>query len=144
MLYNIQVFNRGAIEALSPQENPHAFISIVSSPDDKARLPINDKTEAVLRLYFHDIDQPTNNLVLFEASIAHQIWEFLSDLPPDVVDILINCDAGNSRSAAVAAAITKALGGDDSEYFKLKNPNRKVFRILLEVFYDFYEPTFSS
>lgn len=39
--------------------------------------------------------------------------------------------SGKSRSPAVAAAITKIKGGDDSHWFRVKTPNALVYRTLL-------------
>ena len=51
--------------------------------------------------------------------------------------ILVHCDAGWSRSPAVAAALTKSLlGQDDSHLFKAKSPNMLVYRTLLNVYYE--------
>ena len=51
--------------------------------------------------------------------------------------IIVHCDAGWSRSPAVAAALTKTLlGQDDTHWFKAKSPNMLVYRTLLTVYYD--------
>lgn len=57
----------------------------------------------------------------------------------DLYDIdydLDDCDAGYSRSPAVAAAIAKAFGVDDEEYFSGGRycPNRHVYRTTLNEF----------
>lgn len=49
-----------------------------------------------------------------------------------VSQIIVHCDAGYSRSPAVAAALTKALGEDDSSYFGHGYcPNMHVYRLVL-------------
>lgn len=49
-----------------------------------------------------------------------------------VSQIIVHCDAGYSRSPAVAAALTKALGLDDSSYFGHGYcPNMHVYRLVL-------------
>jgi predicted protein tyrosine phosphatase len=50
-------------------------------------------------------------------------------------NFIVHCDAGHSRSPAVAAAISKAFGEDDSMYFKRYRPNMRVYRNLLDVIY---------
>jgi predicted protein tyrosine phosphatase len=50
--------------------------------------------------------------------------------------ILVHCDAGWSRSPAVAAALTKTVfEQDDSHWFRTKSPNMLVYRTLLNVFH---------
>jgi predicted protein tyrosine phosphatase len=45
----------------------------------------------------------------------------------------VHCDAGVSRSPAVAAALARVLKGDDAEYFAGRyRPNTRVYRMLLE------------
>lgn len=53
-----------------------------------------------------------------------------------VDQIIVHCDAGYSRSPAVAAAIAKAMGKSDEVYFSSGEycPNRHVYRTLLNIF----------
>lgn len=137
--YDINVYSRGLVERIQPYDVPHIIISVVSGEGEMARLPINSETKGVLRLHFHDIDQPKDGHIQFDEGRARQIWDFFLE-HQEVGTILIHCDAGNSRSPAIAAAISKVTTGDDSEYFSRKNPNRHVFRTLLNVYYDEYIP----
>lgn len=51
--------------------------------------------------------------------------------------IFVHCDAGLSRSPAVAAALTRTLlGQDDAHWFKAKTPNMLVYRTLLNVYFE--------
>ncbi|HVH42669.1 MAG TPA: hypothetical protein VM925_10005 [Labilithrix sp.] len=57
----------------------------------------------------------------------------MNDRTVSVERIVIHCDAGISRSAAVAAALSRALRGDDTEFFTGKyKPNMRVYRLLLD------------
>lgn len=53
-----------------------------------------------------------------------------------IQQIIVHCDAGYSRSPAIAAAIAKAFGMDDEEYFSGGRycPNRHVYRTMLNEF----------
>lgn len=53
--------------------------------------------------------------------------------------MVLHCDAGMSRSPGVAAALSKVLVGDDSQFFKRYRPNMRVYRTLLERYYDQFE-----
>ena len=68
---------------------------------------------------------------------AGKIAEFVNALPDDVERLYIACSAGESRSAAVGAAIIRYFGGDDLAAVWLKpkfHPNPYVYKIMLEAF----------
>lgn len=83
---------------------------------------------------FADADAPSDpRLVLFDRERAITIRDFVLAHRDRAERIVVHCDAGLSRSPAVAAAITKALGGDDAPWFKRYRPNALVYRKLVEV-----------
>lgn len=154
----LRVMSRRTVETSAPLLEPHAFISIVTPGDpNEARLPTNDRTRGVLRMRFHDLDRwppdgepgvlllgsetgPTKvPIALFCEDQAEQIIAFVKGLlrDPGLAEhlvLIVHCDAGWSRSPAVAAAIEKGLlGRDDSEWFKRCTPNRLVYRTILNV-----------
>ena len=53
--------------------------------------------------------------------------------------VVLHCDAGMSRSPGLAAALSKVLVGDDTEFFKRYRPNMRVYRTLLERYYEQFE-----
>lgn len=119
------VYSRNALDAARPHDVPHVIISITSSPEDIARLRANKMCRGVLRLSFLDADAPSDQYtedVLFSQEQAMKVWQFI-----------VHCDAGVSRSPAVATAISKVLMGDDTEFFGGRyRPNMRVYRTLLE------------
>lgn len=48
---------------------------------------------------------------------AGHIVDALSQYVHEISQIIVHCDAGYSRSPAVAAALAKALGESDDEFF---------------------------
>lgn len=129
------VYSRGAIERVPPQEVPHVIVSITSHHSDVARLPEAPMCLGVLRLSFADADvQQDPPLVLFDRERAIEIRDFVLAHRDRAELVVVHCDAGLSRSPAVAAAITRALGGDDTPWFKRYRPNALVYRKLLEAF----------
>ena len=50
----------------------------------------------------------------------------------DVGSVVVECEQSMSRSLAVAAAICKALGGNDSKFWLEYQPNEYVYRLVLE------------
>jgi predicted protein tyrosine phosphatase len=127
------VYSRPAIERLPPHDVPYVVISITSAPDDVARIPRSSALRAILRLSFADadVDAPAG-LVLFDEAHARSIVEFVRAHERDIDRIVVHCDAGMSRSPAVAAAITRSMGEDDAAWFKRYRPNMRVYRRLLE------------
>ena len=75
------------------------------------------------------------NLQLFGRKDAIHILEFVEKYIDDIKLIIVNCEAGVSRSAGVAGALSKILNGWDDAYFKHSLPNMLVYRtILVEYF----------
>lgn len=63
---------------------------------------------------------------------AGEIWEFVRRQPVSVGAVVVHCEGGVSRSPAVAAALCKGLGGDDSCFFRQYKPNAYVYRLMCE------------
>lgn len=111
-------------------EDSHIHISI---RDVNRSMKMPDCESPALMLAFHDLgeDAPENlKSGLFNDEQANMIVAFVKDCNPEFT-ILVNCEAGISRSAAVAAALSKFFNGDDSEMFKRAVPNMFVFRKML-------------
>lgn len=155
-IYNIDNISIGVLSRFDasqyckePHKTDSAIISISTPNFNYSGLAIEPTDEnrvvAILCLEFMDADRPGDNDVYGNPTI-------ISDLMSDedaktVVDfverykdkrILVHCDAGISRSSAVAAAILKHYTGDDSMIFDSRwyNPNRWVYRKVLEAFED--------
>lgn len=135
----IIVTNRDAVEG----DVLHFLVSFasyvvisISGPMDRAKLPKSTRCKAILYLEFHDLDRIIDpEYPVFAVSHARKILKFFEKYRGEVNALLIHCDAGISRSPAVAAALTKIMGHDDSEYFKKYIPNRRVYSLILSEFY---------
>jgi predicted protein tyrosine phosphatase len=124
---------------------PYIHISVCSPGSDGAILPDNENRIDVLRLCFHDIESSTDpkdlgmkflkrygiEPRLFNAEDAQAIFDFL-EKHKEAETIVVNCEAGISRSAGIAAAIAKVRNGDDEQYFKRYHPNLLAYRTLLK------------
>lgn len=132
------VLSRQMAEQFNPQEK-HISISIRDIDCKNANLPEIETRVDVLFLTFSDLDRIKDSLPyklkhsLFNKGIAELIWEFVDKYKDEVDLIVINCEAGISRSSAVAAAISKILNGNDDDFFKYFIPNRLVYRKMMEV-----------
>lgn len=131
------VYSRKLVESTPPPTVPHLFISITTSPMDEAKIPESPACLGILRLAFFDSDLPPEMDGpdgLFSPLDARRIWDFVLPSREQLGCIVLHCNMGVSRSPGVAAALCKALGGDDAEFFSRYSPNMRVYRILLDVF----------
>jgi predicted protein tyrosine phosphatase len=134
----IFVYGRSAIEAVKPHDVPHIIISITSGPNDVARLRTTQACRGILRLFFLDADVPSDRHAeadLFSEEQAARVWSFVLQHRAQIERVIVHCDAGMSRSPAVAAAISRALTGDDGKFFGGRyRPNMRVYRTLLKAY----------
>lgn len=147
----IAVLSKLFAEGVAPVVGrPYAIISITDPTSDSATFKPNEYCRGVLFLKFYDIDftdpEKTDDQVavmrdyghgLFKDDQAKQIVDFVEEIKDKVKIIICNCDAGISRSSAVAAAIQKYLTGSDKEIFNDDRylPNMYVYRKLLNEFH---------
>ena len=130
---------------------PYAMISITDPDGPEAHLQPDPKRVAVLRLAFHDFTQSPEEFarlvaqedpplpldeprqwVLPSAVHAQAIVGFYRTLPKQVEKVVIHCEAGVSRSAAVGAALAHCLGQQDEQFFSRSHPNHRVRRLVIE------------
>src|SRR5580698_8030751 len=117
---DILVYSRRAVDAAGPHDVPHFIISITSVATDLATLHPNEQTLGLLRLGFPDYATPSEaypESELFSRAQALQIWDLVARHREAAKRAVIHCEAGISRSAAVAAALRRVLGGDEREFF---------------------------
>lgn len=118
---------------------PHMILSITDPNKPCADIDTANPTlKALMRLQFWDIDDihtfvgdPRKEMFersLFEDSSAQRVCNFVRRHAKDVEMIICQCEAGQSRSAGLAAAISKALNGTDQKFFNGPyRPNRRVY-----------------
>lgn len=120
----------------------YVIISIHESPieDYNIHFSKNFFCKDVLELNFSDIEETWvkelgPDFFLFSDEDAKKIVNFIKKYEnSDIDEILIHCNAGVSRSTAVADAIAKYLGKDNSIYFKNSKPNKYVYEKLIKKF----------
>jgi predicted protein tyrosine phosphatase len=130
----------------NPVGKPHVIISVTSPPDPEAEVKQNEHTRGVLRLGFHDLDQEPGPIfrkvygepVMFTEEMARAIDSFVAQHAADIETVIVHCDAGHSRSPAIAAALAHRYNEPSVNdwFFKHRTPNRFVYRTLLEVLMD--------
>lgn len=126
--------------------NTPSLIISISTPyrqyDWKPEITDTNGVKNILRLAFNDTDLLDDIRPISDRD-AERIKAFLQENWSDDVLLIVHCDAGQSRSAGVAAAILKATTGDDSEIFDKPRfiPNMLVYRTVLQELYA--KPKFS-
>jgi len=75
-------------------------------------------------------------IVFMTKEHAQHIANFVQTYHKDVEGIICQCEAGISRSSAIAAAVQQYFGQNDTNYFahQLYYPNRYVYRLMCEAF----------
>jgi protein-tyrosine phosphatase len=125
-----------AIKEVKNLTTPAAVISISTVGDD---FPIFNEPEGIKILYlaFDDVEDCDKYHTPISTLQALDIRNFVED-NKDTKTLVVHCDAGVSRSAAVAAAIGKYLYNDDMFIFGRPRfcPNRTVYRKVLQAFYE--------
>ena len=90
---------------------------------------------STLCLSFHDVVD-NNDYRAFNSETAKKIVDYVRNLPKNLDTLFVCCDAGQSRSAAMAAAIMRANGGDDMCIWNSPKycPNSLVYKTLCDCF----------
>ena len=121
------------LEEMVERSDSYVIISIQDSHTGGFGVTFSENKfcKGVLTLVFDDVIRDVDGVVSFNSTMAQSIIEFVN-AHLDVDTILVHCYAGQSRSRAVAAAITKMLGKDNSKYFTEGSPNELVYNTLMK------------
>lgn len=106
---------------------------IASSYDVRVDKLIRLKSKLILS--FNDIVD-CSNVSSFNKSIAGEIHSYINNLQPDIEVLYVCCDSGESRSSAIAAAITRFYDEDELKVWldPHYHPNPLVYKLLCEEF----------
>lgn len=132
MQLEIIVCDRREIEAGLPMRVPFVLISI---SDPGTRLPrprVSALCMARLFLRFHDAEPSAifplpPEIKLMTPADARAIWKFVFKWKDAVKAIVVHCEAGMSRSPAIAAALCQHFTGKADRFFQDYQPNGFVF-----------------
>lgn len=136
----IKVLNRKSFILFTPLE-PAIAISI-TDPNSKP-VETMGKYKSILSLQFHDLDRliSDNKIALgcqkpyiyFNTRMAEDVLKFVQK---NTGMIVIHCEAGISRSAGVASALSLIYNGEDQYYFDHYLPNMLVYRKILNAYFN--------
>lgn len=91
-------------------------------------------------LEFSDLDgvhlPSTAFYILFDDAMARDILANVNRYRKEVDLIICQCEAGISRSAGIAAALSEIINDDCDIYFKKFIPNMLVYRTILERYFE--------
>lgn len=117
-------------------EVPWASISIATEVDEWPTLSEANRI-GLIQLAFADIrfPDPVCPATVFDHGHACKILDFVKATWNRIDLMFVHCEAGTSRSPAVAAAVSRIYYGDDGPFMlpHLYEPNLLVYRKLLEV-----------
>ena len=122
-------------------DKKHIVISVSDPEYDSPRLPENPNRLCSLYLSFHDIDDIhyrgdlEAKMIIFKKRNATLILKFFETFRDSANLVICQCEAGISRSSAIAASLCKISGQDDSKFFKEYLPNSFVYNSILKEFY---------
>ena len=140
MISNIIVKSRKEmIKSIKELKRPSMLISI---RDVGARRILDENDNLIHRMHleFEDWDANNDGEIVMSDDDARMVARFVRIAYYGSIDcdLYVNCEAGQSRSAGVAAAISKVLFDDDERFFRMYHPNmlcyRKVYNALSELF----------
>lgn len=144
----ISIMGREGIEKLArkPFSEKTAVISIIDS--DAFPVEFMHKPEFLLRLAFDDMEPGSglldellreyagfrNEYKIIADGQAQAIAEFAKAMHETAGQLICQCEFGQSRSAAVAAAVMEFFSGNGIDIFAddRYSPNKYVFRKVLE------------
>lgn len=142
---DIKVFSKSVIKRYRPQTET-VLISVQDSGDqEKSRNFVShSRYRSILWLYFDDIEN-VNPPYSFSPSQAHQIIETVVavEATSPKTTIAVHCEAGVSRSQAIAHFIATHFGAP-SQVAEIENRNvpqkagNKLVRTILDQTYDQY------
>ena len=135
----LQVLDRDHVRSCSHAE-PYAIISI-TDPHFKHPVPMpSDFCRAVLRLTFSDVYEreahlkaTSRHIVAFTSEMAQQVATFVQEQYGQGTRlIVVHCEAGMSRSAGVATALSQFYNRDETFFLVHYRPNSWVRKLVLE------------
>lgn len=132
------VYSRKTMEIACPPDHAWAVISICEAGDFPS-IYTNTGLLGRLDLKFHDVDYYKNgerpdSRILFDNGLANQVVDFYEKMKSlGSAVMFIHCLVGQCRSPAIVAALEKIEGRDDHVWFATKNPNLRVYDLILEV-----------
>ncbi len=138
-MMEITVCDREEIEHGIAVRTQYAVISIHDPDKRRAKVKRQSGLRDVLYLAFHDAEPSAGfelpaDIALITSAQADEIRDFVRRHQSDADTIVVHCEQGMSRSPAVAAAISDALGLDPRRFWQMHTPNEYVYHMVADAF----------
>lgn len=131
---HIRIMSRNEAKRYSYKKNipESAIVSIYSNGDTPCRFYNNRNIKVIKHWCFDDLD---DNRGITQHQ-ANEIAQFTLK-HKDIDTLIVHCDAGISRSAGIAAAISKWNFGSDGWVFdsNLYHPNMRCYNFMISALY---------
>ena len=135
----LQVLDRDSVRGCFHQE-PHAVISITDPHYRHPVLADCSYRRSVLRMQFSDLDERAARLrtvsphvIAFTSDMAGQVAAFVGEQVSEGTRLfVVHCEAGISRSAGIATALSRFYNHDETFFLVHYRPNVWVRRLMLE------------
>jgi predicted protein tyrosine phosphatase len=113
---------------------PSAVISIVDNYKEIPILVEGGMIKHVFSIDFIDLYEPLEGYKTFTLEEGIKIADFVYKIKDTVNQLIVHCEAGVSRSSAVAAAIAHHFFEEGDNYFNnsLYLPNKLVYKLTLK------------
>lgn len=133
--HDFLIYSRAALEASHPPLVPHVVISITGY-DEKvghtANVPTNEHTLGVHREVFADVSRTLGEWVRMTPEQAEHIVDFVRSHQERLQLVIVHCQAGISRSSAIALGLQLLLDNHIHTDFRDRYvPNLHVLRLIL-------------
>ena len=137
----IMVIPRFVVENVLTKDPLDKRVAIISISDIPANELVIDRTIHTCHFHpvaFYDISKKESDmpgctyLQEFTPEMAEHMAEFVKSVVNNIKILVCHCVMGVSRSAGVAAAVSKYYFDEDSKYFKQYVPNTLVYTLLLK------------
>ena len=116
-------------------QDKHIVISITSEDSNEIVIPPNRDRLSQLHLKFDDVSDIDERFLYFTRGQALEILDFVEKHVNQVSLIIVQCQAGLSRSVAVASALSKIINYTDDGIYTKGIPNMFVYTTILDTFF---------
>ena len=137
--FQFLILSRSAVETFTAK-TPYLVVSVTDPEQPDASISNSPFLRATLRMNFHDIAKPSRIAAQFATTLtdvyateadAERILSFVGEHLAEVKLIVCHCEQGISRSAAIAAALSRILQAEDEFFFQHYWVNRYLYDLLL-------------
>lgn len=119
------------------KEKKYGVVSISRPDEEVGWLKLEDYIVGIIRLGFFDVEETFDvEVFAMPEDDAEAVVDFCNMIMPSIDTLIVQCDAGISRSAGVAAAISKYYFNEDQWVFNRKRPNMHCYTLILKKFYE--------